>query len=357
MNEDADKNLNDYDENINDSTIEDTYEPLMIDEEFESSYEDFMIESALEDSYELAMIEASIENAYEDAMIEASIESAYEDDMIDNMHSYISTKDATENVHFLFDKDLNYKTVNVLDIKHEDNIKFRISKIYEKSSNTGKTAYFSYMVSDIMRGVNKIEIDGVICSGSSTEYWVSWKYNDGKKIEVSKYFKDDEDLSSALYFPLNYNYAEILQLNKYNPNNFHFKKLDFLRNNNTTSCGDKFSICKIASTNNSYQKFYINDFAVNIITLMKNISKYSSINEYIVVEFLKMANHHISKIKNDLNSNEYTTQSISNIVSYTKSIIDNRLKYIKSEIKQNLNSELSILMSEFDEYVKTQALH
>jgi len=323
---------------------------------FDNSYEDAMIEAAQESAYEDAMIEAAQESAYEDAMIEAAQESAYEDAMLDaaimdNLYSYGSSQDSKEDVFYLFDKKYKYKTASKIQNENKDDVSLVILKKYEKVSASGKTAYFSYKVSDINSLRDKIIINELTCNGADTEHWVSWKYDD-INVEVSHYFQTEENLRSVLFYPIEYNYAKILQLNKYNPNNFHFQKLDFLKTDKDVSCGDKFSVCKISSANNSFQMFYIKDFAVNIIDLMKCISKYSSINEYIVVEFLKLAINHILKISKDLISMDLKKLSITSIVYFTDENINNRIKYIKKEILLDSNSEFNILKNEFEQLKK-----
>lgn len=322
------------------------------DDQSESMQEDSMIDSMIDSMQENAMIDSMIDSVQENAMIDSMIDSMQEDAMIedsmmDQMHPG-SSKDSTDDTYTLVDKKFNCSTVLRNNIKNYDDVTYVIHKEFKKSSNTGKTAYFSYNVLDKNEHKDSVLIGNVSCDGGTQEHWVSWRFTLEDTIEKSHYAKFDDDNSSALFYPLNYNYAGILLLNKHNPCSFHFQKLNFLTENEITSCGDKFSISKLKSNTGSYNKFFIKDFDKNIIPLMIQISKYSSINEFIIVGMLKLANEHVAKINENKTIDKYSSKNRNAIFDYTDTIVDSRLKYIHLEVKNNKTSELNILLKKYN---------
>jgi hypothetical protein len=317
----------------------DYWEKAYLESMIDAQREDAMIEAHLEAQFEDNILEAQFESQLEDAMIEAYLDSQFEDAML--YRGY--TADSKESQFYLYDN--NFETSVVPKFEPNENIIFAIYKKFCKTSGSGKTAYFEYKVLDKNKSEIPLVIDAYRCNGADEEHWVSWKYSDDQRVEVNHYVRELTGSQGALYYPFEYNYAKLIALNKLNPCNFHFQKLDFFVKDNAVNCGDKFSTCKIESSTN-YQNFYMKDFALDIVNFMKSATKYSSLNEFILVSMLRIAVDHLEKL--EFISNSYKEQSIKNIIIFTDELVEARLRYIKNQVKLDSESELNLLLEKYE---------
>ena len=235
------------------------------------------------------------------------------------------------------------------------NLLFTIHKKLNRKSNSGKTPYFSYHILDSYSQKTNLKIGNYSCMDSATENWTSWEFNNNSigrtdYLRAKKLNEIDYYDSKHLLFPIEYSFAELIQLDQYNPFNFNFNRLNFLKHDSKTTSGDKFARIKIIGSNNQFLVLSIFNFENNIIDLLKQLNDSTSFSEFHLKSHLTLAVKYLSHMTNDIciNSNTNILNSYSSIVAHIKNVIDDNYKFLNKGIKENKESDINTLLARYD---------
>lgn len=346
------------DDVTNDNMIDQAQEDAMIDAMIEQSIESAMIDSIIEQAQEEAMIDAMIEQSIEGAMIDSIIEQAQENAMIDAMIdgiNYGQKPDKQVDSWIAIYND--FSCVSCLDILDLDtnNLLCFIHKKFERTSKSGKTAYFSYKIIDKDAHPSHLKIGNYSCKNAEQEHWVSWEYKRGEILENHWFTtmhlnSKDYAFYKTFIYPINYSFAREIPLDKYNPFNFSFKKLNFLTKGDTTACGDKLSRVRIYNTNGAFLELTIFDFEDNIIPLLKELNNSAGFVDFVINIHLKQTVNYLESILDELPklSNEFIIRGAHNIINSMKNMLEKLSNFIPQSLKNNPSSEYSLLISRFN---------
>lgn len=363
------KNIEEYEDAMNEQTNETSFEQPFDDDMLEQLYN----EQAYEDFFEQAQEDAMIEQAYEDCMIEQayedSLEQAQEDAMIEQAaidamidqqlepDFYFSTPDKQTNQWVAIYKDLTIDISDDINTLDEENIYYYIHKVFIKTSKTGKTAYFKYFVLDRNKNATKLNLGNYLLESVSEEYWTKWKYSNNQ-VDVERYLSlEQRDETKYLdnnisVYPIDYSFASFLPLSDYNPKNFSFKKLNFLKEKDNYACGDKLNTIKILNSNSKGQNLVLTifDFEKNITELFKELNTSYSFTDFILTQNLKQAVTYFETIVEDIEKkeNESIIKTFNIISSKIESLLEAELQYLPYSIKNNQDSEFNILLNQFN---------
>ncbi len=329
----------------------DMAEDMIEQAEFEADYyanmaEDMIEQAEFEADYYADMAEDMIEQAEFEADYYADIASDYyggsvPDKKVDSwiaVYSDFSTK-SSENINTL----------------SKNNLLCFIHKKLNRTSKTGKTAYFSYHIVDENLQITQLKVGNYLCKFAEDEHWVAWDY-ENKYIKEQHYLTFSHQKNSnykferTFVYPIDYTFASIVTLHKYNPFNFSFKKLNFLNKNSVTSCGDKLARLTIFDAKGRFLELSIYDFENNIVPLLVEISNSVSFIDFVLKEHLKCSVKYLNRMKKDLQQNpdEFMKVSFLNIKENINKMLKQNSKFLPNSVKNNSNSETVLLMKEFE---------
>lgn len=331
---------NDYYRSLHESQ-QDEYETLGEDYEDNILIEDF---DSLQDEYEAL-------GEQQENDIQALIDQ-YESQLFSADPTFIPTYEKASDDWFIIDEDYSLEQSD--DAPSNINLRFTIHKKLNRKSNSGKTPYFSYHILDNVEKKTNLKIGSYSCMDSATEHWVSWKFSNDS-IERTDYIRDkqlnepDFHDSKQLMFPIEYSFAELIQLHEYNPFNFNFNRLNFLTQESKTVCGDKFAKIKIIGSNNQFLVLSIFNFENNIIGLLKQLNESTSFNEFHLKSHLTLAVKYLSHmLKSDFSKSDFPMfNSYLSIIAQTGIVIDQNYKFINKDIKDNKESDINTLLSSY----------
>ena len=342
--------------------IEQAQEDAMIDAAIEQAEEDAMIDAYLEQAEEDAMIDAYLEQAAEDAMMDAAIEQAEEDAMIEEMASNSfrgSIPDRQVDSWIAIYNNLSCKSAEDINRLEVNNLLCFIHKKFERISQSGKTAYFSYRIIGQDKNATSLKIGNYFCNGSEQEHWVSWEY-DNDEIKEKHFFTLDH-INSHIYrsertfiYPIEYSFASQVPLNNFNPFKFSFRKLNFMTKSGITACGDKLSRVKIFYGENKFLELSIFDFENNIIPLLNKLNDSASIVDFVIKIHLEQSVKYLEIIEEEsinLLSNSQI-RGAKNIIENVENLLEKLSRYLPLSIKSNSESDYCILLAKFNLLVK-----
>jgi hypothetical protein len=246
--------------------------------------------------------------------------------------------------------DFSTKSSENINTLNKNNLLCFIHKKFNRTSKTGKTAYFSYHIVDENLQSTELQVGNYICKFAESEHWVAWDYE-------SKYIKEQHYLTFShqnnhnykfkrtFFYPMDYTFASIITLHKYNPFNFLFKKLNFLSKNLGSSCGDKLARLVIFDTKDRFLELSIHDFENNIVPLLKELSNSVSFIDFVLKEHLKFS----VRMKMDFrqNANEFMKVSFVNMKDNINKMLEQNSKFLPNSVKNNPNSEVTLLMQQY----------
>lgn len=234
------------------------------------------------------------------------------------------------------------------------NIQNTIYKKFCRTSESGKTPYFSYHILDHNGHETNLKIGNYSFSASEPEHWVSWDFNSNviqKETYLREYpsIKTDFSSSKDLMFPIEYSFAELIQLDEYNPFNFSFTRLNFLKQDSATISGDKFSRVKILGSKNQFIVLSIFNFENNIINLLKQLNDSKSFSEFHLKSHLSLAVKYLSHMhkSNFSKSNFPIFNSYLAIIKHIENQIDENYKFLNKDIKDTQESSVNILLVKY----------
>jgi hypothetical protein len=235
-----------------------------------------------------------------------------------------------------------------------NNKHYTIHKKFDRTSESGKTPYFSYHILDDNAYETNLKIGNYSFSVSEPEHWVSWEYY-SDSIEKTDYCKSKESYPNKnenykkFMFPIEYSFAEIIHLDKYNPFEFNFNRLNFLKQESATVCGDKFATIKIIDSNNQFLVLSIFNFENNIIDLLKKLNESTSFNEFLLKSHLTLAIKYLSNMQksNFSKSNFPMFSSYLSIIEHIANVNDENYKFLNKAIKDNQESDINTLLVKF----------
>ncbi|MFH1121905.1 MAG: hypothetical protein V1775_18955 [Bacteroidota bacterium] len=339
------------------SMIEQAQEEAMIDAMIEQSVESAMIDSMIEQAQEEAMIDAMIEQSVESAMIDSMIEQAQEEAMIDALIdgiNYGQKPDKQVDSWIAIYNDFSCVPSSDIHELETNNLLCFVHKKFERTSRSGKTAYFSYKIKDKDAHPSHLRMGNYTCKNAEQEHWVSWEYKRDEILEnhwfTSLHLNSkDYNFYKTFIYPINYSFASEMPLDKYNPFNFSFKKLNFLKKGESVVCGDKISRVKIYNTKGAFLELSIYDFEDNIISLLKELNNSVGFVDFVITIHLKQTVNYLESISNELSKsgNEFIIRGTYNIINSMKSMLEKLSKFIPQSVKNNPRSDYSILISRF----------
>lgn len=356
------------DDSMEDTMIElateDSVEEAMIEQMMETSMEEAMIEQMMQASMEEAMIEqmmqasmeeAMMEAALEDAMIQSMMEAAMEDAMIENQYGSASAPDKKEDLWIAVYKDYSVKSSEDKNKLPIENLLCFIYKKFEKTSKSGKTAYFSYQILDVNNQPSQLKIGNYYCEMAETEHWTSWDYA-GSSIEENHFLASEHrnnnmfKFTRTFIYPIDYTFASLIPLSDYNPKHFSFRKLNFMSKGDTTSSGDKLSRLRIKDSKDRYLELSIFDFEKNIIGLLKELNKSASFIDFIIKSQLNHAVDYLNTIHSDLKNGkqEYALIAYKNICDAVEKILDQNLTFLPQQVKNKMINDANSLLNQYN---------
>ena len=348
-------------ESMMESMIEDMQEQAMMESMMEDMQEQAMMESMMEDMQEQAMIESMMEDMQEQAMIESMMQAAMEDAMMDQQLSGYyggSSPDKKTDVWVAVYDDFSTKSSEDINTLSKKELLCFIHKKFDRTSKSGKTAYFSYKVVNEELENTQLQIGNFICKLAESEHWVSWNYDD-ENIEEQHYLtyshrnNSDYKFGRTFIYPIDYTFASIVPLHKYNPFRFSFKKLNFISKNDASSCGDKLSRLKLFDIKERFLELSIYDFENNIIPLLKEINSSVSFMDFVLKQHLSHSVKYLYEIKKDIQrlDNEFIIISFNNIKENIDKMLEKNSTFLPHSIKNNPNSEVNLLIKEYNTLV------
>jgi hypothetical protein len=235
-----------------------------------------------------------------------------------------------------------------------NNQHYTIHKKFHRTSKSGKTPYFSYHILDNNTNETNLKIGDYSFSVSNVEHWVSWEYYSDsiQKTDFSKYrdtHLNGHDNYKQFMFPIEYSFAEIIQLREYNPFNFNFNRLNFFKQESKTVCGDKFATIKIIGSNNQFLVLSIFNLENNIIDLLKQLNDSTSFSEFHLKSHLTLAVKYLSHMQksNFSKSNISMFNSYLSIIEHMEKAIVENYKFINKDVKDNKESDINTLLSRY----------
>jgi hypothetical protein len=319
-----------------------------------------MIDSMIDQAMEDAMIDAMVDQAMEDAMVDAMVDQAMEDAMIENVNGFYSGSmpDKTNDNWTAVYSDFTTKSSEDINSLSRDNFLCFIHKKFQRTSKTGKTSYFSYHIVDENLKNTQLKIGDYICKFAEGEHWVSWEYEntiikEHHYLTSSHLNNQDYRFQRTFFYPLDYTFASIVPLHKYNPFGFSFKKLNFLNKNSQSACGDKISRLKILNTKNTFLEISIYDFEKNIISLLKELNNSGSFIDFVLTLHLNYSVKYLDKINKDLQQkpDKFIKVSFTNIVDNISKLLEQNAKFLPHAIKTNPKSEINSLIKQYENLV------
>ena len=193
------------------------------------------------------------------------------------------------------------------------------------------------------------------CEMAEAEHWVSWEYNE-ENIEEKHYITFDH-LQNVTYkftrtfiYPIDYSFASLVPYNEYNPKKFSFSKLNILKKDSISSCGDKFSRIKIENTKGKFLELSIYDFENNIIKLLSELNNSASFIDFLLCSHLRCAVDYLEVIKTDIRKerNSYVKITYKRICEYIGNMINQNSHFLPYQVKNNQDSDVIILIKQFD---------
>jgi hypothetical protein len=345
--------------------IEDQNEDLGTEQMFDDQSEEWMIEQMIEDQMEESMIDQMIEEQMEQMMIDQMIENQMEDQMLDQMieaqESYFSggsVPDKRTDKWIAINKDFTSKSSEEVLGLLNDNLLCLIHSKFERTSKSGKTAYFSYLIKNKDLNDSLLPMGDFLCLGAESEHWVNWEYDNETIKEqhfLTAYHTNNNlfQFNRTFIYPIEYTFASLIPLHNYNPFHFSFRKLNFLKKNSVSTCGDKLSRLRIYDTKKRYIELSIYDFENNILKILLELNNSVSFIDFLIKINLSHAVKYLTKIKEDLTvkSNPSAKLTFRWITEYIQTILAQNLKYLPHSVKNNLKSEVNVFTEKYNSLV------
>jgi hypothetical protein len=276
----------------------------------------------------------------------------YESQLFSTDPTFVSTYEKASDDWFIINEDYSLEQSD--NHPNTNNKQYTIHKKFHHNSKSGKTPYFSYHILDDNENETNLKIGNYSFSVSEPEHWVSWQYFIDS-IEKTSFYKsrethpNEDDNYKKTIFPIDYSFADIVQLDKYNPFEFNFTRLSFLKQESETVCGDKFATIKIIGSNNQFLVLSIFNLENNIVDLLKQLNDCTSFSEFLLKSHLTTAVKYLSHMQesNFSRSNFPMFSSYLSIIKHMGNIIDQNYKFLHKDIKHNQESDINILLSTY----------
>ena len=236
-----------------------------------------------------------------------------------------------------------------------ENLRCYIHKKFERASNSGKTAYFSYQIIGKNSKPSQLEIGNYSSEGAEEEYWTTWEYayrEIAKKHWFTSFHRKNNEYDSrrSFIYPIGYSFADVIPLGNYNPFNFSFEKMNFLNKGVVLSCGDKLSRVKIINTNGNILVLSVFNFENNIIPLLKDLNNSNGFADFVINTHLKQSVDYLEAIEMELShsDNKFASRGARNIIDKMNDLTGSLSRFIPQFVKNNPDSDYCKLIYKYD---------